>query len=90
MEWLDQATEFLSRLDWVRVFFTILLTGVAIVAGVWYPARVLERYTNQVALRYIWYVAGTLMLIMVYVSLYGYGHFWELYSAGEIGDQTGG
>jgi hypothetical protein len=41
-------------------------------------------------MRYIWYVGGTLMLIMVYVSMYGYGHFWELYGASELAENRAG
>ncbi len=83
--WTD-ILEFLANVHWVRVIFTILLTGLAVVLGIWWPAGVLERYTNQPAVRYVWYIAGTLMLIMVYVSMYGYGHFWELYSASELAE----
>lgn len=90
MEWMDHAIDFLSRVHWLRVIFTVLLTTVAVVLGIWLPARILERYTNQVAMRYVWYVGGTLMLIMVYVSMYGYGHFWELYGASELAENRDG
>jgi ABC-type arginine/histidine transport system permease subunit len=84
MEWLDEVLEFLSRVNWLRVVVTVLATAVAIILGIWAPARLLERYTNQVAVRYIWYVMGTGLLIMVYISMYGFGHFWTLYGGLEM------
>src|SRR5690606_29979937 len=90
VEVLTDVFDFLARVHWVRVIFTVLLTAIAVFLGIWLPARILERYTNQVALRYVWYVGGTLMLIMVYVSMYGYGHFWELYGTSELAETRAG
>jgi ABC-type amino acid transport system permease subunit len=80
MEWVSEVFEFLARVNWLRVIVAVLATAVAVVLGVWAPARLLESYTNQPAVRYIWYVLGVWLLIMVYVSMFGYGHFWESYS----------
>jgi ABC-type amino acid transport system permease subunit len=84
VEWLTEAFEFLARVNWVRVTITVLATLTAVVLGIWAPARMLEFHTRQPAVRYIWYVLGTLILIMVYVSMYGYGLFWELYSENSL------
>jgi predicted PurR-regulated permease PerM len=80
LDFLDSAWQFLTSLDWIRVIFTILFTAVAVVFGIWFPARMLEQHTNQPLAKPIWYVIGTLALVMIYISMYGYGHFWELYS----------
>lgn len=84
MEWLEEVLEFLARVHWIRVVITVLATAIAIVFGIWAPARLLETYTNQPAVRYVWYAMGTALLVMVYVSMYGYGHFWELYGGLEM------
>jgi len=80
MEFLENVWNFLGNLNWIRVFFTIVFTAVAVVFGIWYPAKMLEQHTNQPLARPVWYVIGTLALVMIYISMYGYGHFWELYS----------
>ncbi len=79
MEWLSEVFDFLVSVHWVRVIITILATAVGVVLGIWVPARLLELHTNQPAVRYVWYVMGTLTLIMIYVCMYAYGHFWDLY-----------
>lgn len=83
MNFFDGAIDFLSRVDWVRVVVTLLATLVAVVAGIYWPARALEAHTNQPLVRYAWYVVGTMALIMIYLAMYGYGHFWELYHESE-------
>lgn len=75
--------EFLANVQWVRVVVTIMATAVGVVLGIYVPARLLEMHTNQPAARYVWYVIGTITLIMVYICMYGYGLFWELYSNSE-------
>ena len=77
---IDTVTEFLSHLDWLRVVFALLGTVVAVVFGIYIPARILEDYTNQPALRWIWYGLGGMCLIMVYISMFGYGYFWTAYT----------
>lgn len=79
-EFFEGIWAFLSSLNWMRVFFTILFTAVAVVFGIWFPARMLAEHTNQPLAKPVWYVIGTLALVMIYISMYGYGHFWELYS----------
>ncbi|MBX3461079.1 MAG: hypothetical protein KF696_14125 [Planctomycetes bacterium] len=75
--------EFLGNIAWIRVIITIMATAVGVVAGIWVPARLLEVHTNQPAARYVWYVIGTITLVMVYICMYGYGLFWELYATSE-------
>lgn len=75
--------EFLANVQWVRVIVTIMATAVGVVLGIYVPARLLEMHTNQPAARYVWYVIGTITLVMVYICMYGYGLFWELYSNSE-------
>ncbi|MCB9932850.1 MAG: hypothetical protein H6841_05435 [Planctomycetes bacterium] len=80
MGFISDVWDFLSSLDWVRVIVTILFTAMAVVLGIWFPARMLERHTNQPLAKPVWYVVGTLALVMIYVSMFGYGRFWTLYS----------
>jgi ABC-type arginine/histidine transport system permease subunit len=80
MNFLADVWELFDGLNWVRVFVTVLATLVAVVLGIWFPARMLEAHTNQPLARPVWYVAGTLILVMIYVCMYGYGQFWTLYA----------
>lgn len=84
MDFLDSALEFLGNIDWLRVFITVIATVIAVVLGIYYPAKVLEAHTNQPIVRYVWYVIGTCTLVMVYLAMYGYGHFWTLYHDSEM------
>lgn len=83
MEFLNDAWSFLAALHWGRVVITVIGTLIAVVVGIWFPAKMLEAHTNQPLARYVWYFVGTLALVMVYISMYGYGHFWHLYSESE-------
>jgi len=76
---LVDVIEFLASVNWVRVFVTIVGTAIAVFFGIWVPARLFETYTGQVAVRYVWFVAGGMMLVMIYISLFGYGNFWTMY-----------
>jgi ABC-type amino acid transport system permease subunit len=87
MEWLQTVFEFLSNVHWMRVIITVLATAVGVVAGIWFPARMLENYTNQPAARYIWYVLGTGAMVLIYISMYGYGLFWELYLESDLREE---
>ena len=80
MEFLSEVWTFLSSVHWVRVIVTILATLIAVVLGIWFPAKMLALHTNQPLAKPVWYVVGTLCLVMVYISMYGYGHFWQLYA----------
>ena len=77
LEWLKEVGSFLAAIDWIRLVFSLLFTIVAVAAGIWYPGRILERHTNQPIARYVWYALGTLMLVMIYLTMYGYGFFWD-------------
>jgi ABC-type amino acid transport system permease subunit len=83
MEFLDSVIDFLSRVEWMRVIITVLATLFAVVVGIYWPARLMETYTNQPVARYAWYFVGTMALIMIYLAMYGYGHFWDLYHESE-------
>ena len=80
LEFLNDVWTFMTRVQWGRVFVTIVATAIAVVCGIWFPARMLEQHTNQPAARYVWCVAGTMTIVVIYVCMYGYGHFWTLYS----------
>ncbi|MCA8910199.1 MAG: hypothetical protein KDB82_00720 [Planctomycetes bacterium] len=88
MAFIQDILTFLSNVQWLHLIITVLATMLAVVLGIWFPARMLEAHTNQPAARYVWYVAGTLVLVMIYISMYGYGHFWELYSNSEETQQV--
>lgn len=79
MAFIQDILDFLGNVQWLRVIVTVLMTFVGVVLGIWFPARMLETHTNQPAARYVWYVAGTMVMVMIYISMYGYGHFWDLY-----------
>ena len=80
MEFLHDTWQFLSHVNWGRVAVIVIFTGVAVVAGIWFPARMLALHTNQPLAKPMWYIVGTLALVMIYISMYGYGHFWDLYA----------
>jgi thiol:disulfide interchange protein len=80
MAFIQDVWNFLYDLNWVRVIFTVLFTVLAVVLGIWFPARMLEQHTNQPLAKPVWYVVGTLALVMIYVSMFGYGRFWSLYA----------
>lgn len=82
---IESITEFFNNLDPVRATFTIFGTIIAIIFGIYIPARILEDYTNQPAMRWIWYFTGFITLVMVYISMYTYGYFWTSYQ--ETKDQ---
>lgn len=82
---IDSVLEFLSQLDWLRVVIALIGTGISVVFGIYIPARILEDYTGQVGVKWIWYFLGTFCLVMVYISMFGYGYFWTAYS--ETRDQ---
>lgn len=79
-EFLQETWIFLGNVQWVRVIITILATLIAVVLGIWFPAKMLELHTNQPLAKPAWYVVGTLCLLMIYISMYGYGNFWQLYA----------
>ena len=79
-EFFEGIWIFFTNLNWWRVIVTIFFTALAVVLGIWFPAKMLAEHTNQPLAKPIWYFIGTVALIMIYVSMYGYGHFWELYS----------
>jgi len=83
MEFLDGVIDFLAGVQWLRVVITIIATLLAVVGGIYLPARVLEAHTNQPLVRYAWYVVGTMALVMIYLAMYGYGQFWDLYRESE-------
>lgn len=80
MEFLNDIWVFLSHVQWGRVAVVVIFTLVAVVLGIWFPAKMLEQHTNQPLAKPVWYVIGTLALVMIYISMYGYGHFWDLYA----------
>ncbi|MBZ0138028.1 MAG: hypothetical protein K8I27_16855 [Planctomycetes bacterium] len=80
MEFLSEIWTFLGNVQWVRVIVTIMATLIAVVLGIWFPARMLAEHTNQPLAKPAWYIVGTLALVMIYISMYGYGHFWQLYA----------
>lgn len=88
MEFLNSIVDFLSGLIWWRVIVTIVFTSIAVIAGIWWPARLLEAHTNQPLVRWAWYVVGTFALVMIYVAMYGYGSFWTLYRESEVRGRT--
>lgn len=79
-EFFQDTFTFLGEVHWVRVIVTILATLIAVVLGIWFPAKMLAEHTNQPLAKPAWYVVGTLALVMIYISMYGYGHFWQLYA----------
>ncbi len=88
MEFLREFWTFLLDVEWLRVFVTVIFTAIAVVAGIWWPARLLEAHTNQPLVRWGWYVVGTFALVMIYLAMYGYGHFWNLYHDSEFPART--
>ncbi|MCB9894838.1 MAG: hypothetical protein H6839_10335 [Planctomycetes bacterium] len=80
MEFINDAWNFLSNVHWGRVAVVVIFTLIAVVLGIWFPARMLEEHTNQPLAKPIWYFVGTVALVMIYISMYGYGHFWDLYA----------
>ncbi|MCC6575169.1 MAG: hypothetical protein IT462_15440 [Planctomycetes bacterium] len=76
-EFFQNLQAWASRIDWWRTFFSVLVFAVAVVLAIWLPARVLEYHTNQRGIRYVWYVIGSMILVMIYLCMYGYGRFWE-------------
>ena len=80
MEFLNDIWVFLTNVMWGRVAVVVIFTLVAVVLGIWFPAKMLEQHTNQPLAKPLWYVVGTLALVMIYISMYGYGHFWDLYA----------
>lgn len=76
------------RLYGAQIFVTVVATLIAVVLGVWLPGRLLEAHTRQPAARYVWYVASLIVMVMIYISMYGYGHFWQLYSDSEETQQA--
>lgn len=85
---MDAIVEFLSGVIWWRVIVTIVFTGIAALLSIWWPAKLLEAHTNQPLVRWGWYVVGTFALVMIYIAMYGYGHFWTLYRESEVKDRT--
>ncbi len=81
---MDAVIEFLGNVIWWRVIVTLVFTAVAVAAGIWWPARLLEAHTNQPLVRWGWYIVGTLALAMIYTAMYGYGQFWVLYRESEV------
>lgn len=88
MEFLNDTWSFLGALNWGRLVVAFFATVIAVVVGIWFPARMLESYTNQPLARWAWYVVGTLALAMIFISMYGYGHFWTSYAASDEAQQT--
>jgi hypothetical protein len=80
MEFLNDIWVFLGNVQWGRVAVVVIFTLIAVVLGIWFPARMLVEHTNQPLAKPIWYVVGTIALVMIYISMYGYGHFWDLYA----------
>lgn len=87
-EILKDVWTFLLDVEWLRVFVTVIFTAVAVVAGIWWPAKLLEAHTNQPLVRWGWYVVGTFALVMIYLAMYGYGNFWNLYHDSEFPART--
>ena len=79
-EFFSEIWTFLSNVHWVRLIITIMATFIAVVLGIWFPAKMLEEHTNQPLARPAWYFVGTMALVMIYISMYGYGEFWQLYA----------
>lgn len=77
---MDAVLEFLSNVQWVRLIVTLAATFVCVLLAVYLPGRLLEEHTNQTAVRYIWYAASLLLMIVIYACMFGYGLFWDLYS----------
>lgn len=88
MAFISDLWMFLTELNWWRVIVTILFTALAVVLGIWFPARMLEQHTNQPLAKPVWYVVGTLALVMIYVSMFGYGRFWSLYADSKESQQA--
>lgn len=74
---IEDMLAWAARIDWVKTLINVLIFAAAVVLAIWLPARVLEYHTNQRGVRYIWYVIGSLVLVMIYLCMYGYGRFWE-------------
>jgi hypothetical protein len=77
---LEDVLNFLAAVNWIHVIISVFALTIGVVVGIWIPARLFELYTGQPAVRYIWYFVGGMMLVMVYLSLYGYGSFWTLFA----------
>ncbi len=82
MEWLESVWEFLVHVRWGNVAVTVILGAVAVVGGIWWPARMMEEYTGQPKVRYIWYFVGTMTMVVIWWSMWSYGRFWNLYMDG--------
>ena len=80
MEFLNDVWTFLYNVQWGRVAVIVIFTMIAVVLGIWFPAKMLAQHTNQPLAKPIWYFVGTVALVMIYISMYGYGHFWDLYA----------
>ena len=76
---METVLEFMGNIVWWRVIWTLFFTAIAIVLGIWVPAKALEYHTRQPMIKWMWYVVGSFALVSIFISLYGYGHFWELY-----------
>lgn len=84
MDWFNNTLEFLSGVQWMRVIITVVVTALAVLLGIHTPARVLEEHTNQPLVRYAWYFVGTFLMVMIFISMYSYGNFWNLYMQSEL------
>jgi len=85
---MDAILEFLGNVIWWRVAVTVVFTAFAVLVAIWWPARLLETHTNQPLVRWGWYFVGTFALVMIYIAMYGYGHFWDLYRQSEVKERT--
>ncbi|MCC6464457.1 MAG: hypothetical protein IT463_03845 [Planctomycetes bacterium] len=83
MDWLQPVLDFLAQVRWGYVFLVLISTVAAVYFGVLLPGRLIEAHTNQPIARWVWYVVSVLVLLMIYVAMYGYGEFWFLYGASE-------
>ena len=46
MEFLNDIWVFLTNVMWGRVAVVVIFTLVAVVLGIWFPAKMLEQHTN--------------------------------------------
>ncbi len=86
MRHMEDLLQFLGAVNWYAAAVAGALLAVTVVIGLWLPGRLIEAHTRQAGARYIWYGVGGMLLIMVYISAYGYGWFWNSMADQEKAD----
>lgn len=83
---MEDLLELAAQVNWGTVAISLALLAVTVVLGLWLPGRVMEEHTRQPAARYVWWVVGGMVLVMIYISAWGYGWFWNSVVENERAD----